>query len=224
MKTNYLQVIQNVRDKMSNYENYIVLINRTENLLYNNDFAGVLHSCASIIETIAKDVLKNNTNINNKSLGSFMNMYKNKSNLSADIFESVKKIYEKRNKEPLSGHGSVTNSSISREEALIVFEVTKMIINIEFNTRHTGDTDLILDSAFFNQLYEETEFIDESILWLSDEDKNNKYFNITPFRLYDILHNKHRDDYFIIDDKGFLSHPFPSHKGFLLKKRDNVFE
>ncbi|MNB93517.1 hypothetical protein D3C75_406510 [compost metagenome] len=219
MNAKYLQAIKNATEKVSNYNNYIVLLSRMETLLQHNDFSGVLHTSASIIETIAKDVLKSNSNIRNKSLGSFIDSYKKKSNLSAELFDVVKKIYERRNIEPLSGHGSIETSNISKEEALIVYEVTKMIINIEFNITIPKDSEIQFNSPFFQSEYTDAESIEESILWLAGEDENSKYFDITPFRVYAIIYIKYEEEYYIMNDKGGLTHPFPVHNGYLLKRR-----
>ncbi|MBM9590653.1 hypothetical protein JWG41_09380 [Leptospira sp. 201903075] len=114
----------------SEHPNIRLLVNRMELLLSNNDFSGVLHTCGTIFETLAKDVIKN-PNIENQTLGSFFESYRQKSGFPNEVLDLIIKIYKKRNTEPLAGHGQTALPTINKEEAIILAEMTKSFIRME---------------------------------------------------------------------------------------------
>lgn len=117
-------------DLESEHPNIRKLIDRMESLYKINDFAGVLHSSATIFETLAKDLLKN-PSIENQSLGGFFTSYRNKSKLPETVIDTIENIYLKRNTEPLAGHGSTLPPNISNDEAVLIIEMTKAFIRME---------------------------------------------------------------------------------------------
>ncbi|MEK4705843.1 hypothetical protein [Bacillus sp. FSL H8-0512] len=112
------------------HENIRSLIQRMKKMMSEDDYAGVLHAAASIAETLAKEVVQNPT-IADKSLGSFIGLYKKKTNLPEGFIDYINYIYKKRNSEPLSGHGSLKEPTITKEEAIIISEMTKAFVLIE---------------------------------------------------------------------------------------------
>jgi hypothetical protein len=106
------------------------LIQRMETALESSDFPGVLHSSASVFETLAKDVFQN-PNVDDKSLGSFFEGYRKASRLPAPVLDYIKAVYDRRNTEPLAGHGQVSTPSITQEEAIVLSEMTKAFVKIE---------------------------------------------------------------------------------------------
>jgi len=123
-------------DIKSEHPNIRKLIERMEFMYSNNDFAGVLHSSATIFETLAKDLLKN-PSIENKSFGGFFTSYRNKSKLSETVIDTIENIYKKRNTEPLAGHGSTLPPNISNDEAVLLIEMTKAFIRMERRLNET---------------------------------------------------------------------------------------
>lgn len=117
-------------DVSSEHPNIRKLIHRMETLLGDEDWAGVLHACASVFETLAKDVI-GNPSIENKTLGSFFDSYKKRSELSEPVLEMIKSIYDRRGSEPLAGHGQTKPPTIEREEAVTLAEMTKALVRIE---------------------------------------------------------------------------------------------
>lgn len=114
----------------SEHPNIRKLVDRMDMLFKSEDFAGVLHTSASIFETLAKDVIKRTT-IDNQPLGSFFEAYRKTSKLPESVLDMIKEIYDKRNKEPLAGHGSTIEPTIDREEAIILVQMTKAFIRME---------------------------------------------------------------------------------------------
>jgi hypothetical protein len=117
-------------DLNNDHPNVRRLVARMDKALADKDFAGVLHASASIFETLAKDVMKN-PNVNNETLASFFDGYKKKSLLPAPVLDYMLLVYKERNTQPLAGHGSLTEPSISPEHAVTLCELTKTIVRIE---------------------------------------------------------------------------------------------
>lgn len=117
-------------DIKSEHPNIRKLIKRMEVLFNAQDYSGVLHTSASVFETLAKDVIKKPT-IEDKSLGSFFESYKKHSKLSEPVLDMIKLIYDKRSTEPLAGHGQTAEPTITREEAAILMEMTKAFVRME---------------------------------------------------------------------------------------------
>jgi len=110
--------------------NIRTLVARMDMLFDSGDFSGVLHASASIFETLAKDVIKKST-VENQPLGSFFEAYRKRSALPAAVLDMIKDIYDRRNTEPLAGHGSTTVPTIKKEEAVTLVEMTKAFIRME---------------------------------------------------------------------------------------------
>lgn len=117
-------------DEQVLHPNIRVLIKRMDNCFNDEDYAGVLHAGASVFETLAKEVFDNPA-VQNKTLRSFFEGYRNRSNLPEVFLDYILEIYERRNTEPMAGHGSTLPSTISREEAITLCEMTKTIVRIE---------------------------------------------------------------------------------------------
>lgn len=124
-----IEQIEEVEDT-EEHPNIRKLIQRMENGLSNEDYSGVLHASASVFETLAKDVYSSET-VENQTLGGIFQGYRNRSNLPESILDYILEIYNKRNAEPLAGHGSTLPSSIERQEAIVLTEMTKAFVRLE---------------------------------------------------------------------------------------------
>jgi hypothetical protein len=113
------------------HPNIRLLVSRMDHSLQQDDYSGVLHSSASIFETMAKDIIGSST-IQDQTLGSFFAKYKEESSLPLEVLDYILEIYKKRNTEPLAGHGSTAAPAISREQAIILVEITKAFVKIEY--------------------------------------------------------------------------------------------
>lgn len=121
--------IEEVQDTHE-HPNIRKLISRMGIALENKDFPAVLHASASVFEALAKDIVSLQS-VQNKSLGSFFERYKKESSLPEPILNYILNIFNRRNTEPLAGHGSLQQPKISRDEALILSEMTKTFVRIE---------------------------------------------------------------------------------------------
>jgi hypothetical protein len=117
-------------DITEEHPNIRLLVSRMESSLDKDDYSGVLHSSASIFETMAKDIVGIST-IQDKTLKSFFDRYKLDSNLPESILDFILDTYDKRNVTPLAGHGSLEEPNITKEQAIILSEMTKSIVRIE---------------------------------------------------------------------------------------------
>lgn len=117
-------------DIKSEHPNIRKLVNRMEILFNAQYYSGVLHTSASVFETLAKDVIQKPT-IEDKPLGSFFESYKKHSKLSEPVLDMIKLIYDKRSTEALAGHGQTTEPTITREETAILIEMTKTFVRME---------------------------------------------------------------------------------------------
>jgi len=106
------------------------LINRMDTLNEQNDFAGALHAGASIFETLAKQIVDIET-VQNRSLGSFFDRYKNDSALPDAVVDYIQEIFQRRNTEPIAGHGHLEEPEITREDAILLAEMTKAFVRVE---------------------------------------------------------------------------------------------
>jgi len=113
------------------HSNIKVLITRMEDALKRDDYAGVLHSSASIFETMAKDIVSI-PSVQHQTLKGFFDRYKNTSNLPSEILDYVLAIYNSRNTTPLAGHGSILEPNLSKDVAITLCEMTKAIVIIEY--------------------------------------------------------------------------------------------
>jgi hypothetical protein len=117
-------------DISGEHPNIRLLVSRMENSLESDDYSGVLHSSASVFETMAKDIVGIST-VQDKTLKSFFERFKQDSNLPEPILDYILDTYDKRNITPLAGHGSLEEPDINKEQAIILSEMTKTIVRIE---------------------------------------------------------------------------------------------
>lgn len=117
-------------DISEEHPNIRLLVSRMENSLEKDDFSGVLHSSASVFETMAKYVVGIPT-IQDKTLKSFFDRYRLDSGLPGPILDFILDTYDKRNVTPLAGHGSLEEPNITKELAIMLSEMTKSIVRIE---------------------------------------------------------------------------------------------
>jgi len=116
------------------HPNINTLILRMENSLEGNDFALVLKTSADIFETLAKDIVGIPA-VQGQSLKSFFERYRQDSILPKEILDYILGVYDSRNKMPLAGHGSTNIPNITKEHAIILCELTKAFVNIEYRSR-----------------------------------------------------------------------------------------
>jgi len=117
-----------------NHPNLKILLERMGLLLLKEDYSGVLHTSASIFETISKDII-GNPKIENQPFGSFFNAYIKKSKLPTALLDYAKEIYRKRNITPGAGHGGTQLADFHKEDAVIIAEITKACLRIEDQLR-----------------------------------------------------------------------------------------
>jgi hypothetical protein len=111
--------------------NIRTLVARMDSAFDNNDYANILHASASIFETMAKEIIGIPT-IQDQTLKSFFDRYRADSNLPPEILDYILETYDKRNITALAGHGSLTIPEITKEQAIILIEMTKAFIRIEY--------------------------------------------------------------------------------------------
>ncbi len=113
------------------HPNIRLLIDRMNKAYDNNDYTLVLHTSSNIFETMAKDII-GISSIQNQTLKGFFDRYRNDSKLRTEILDYILSIYENRGSEPLAGHGSTQEPSITKEEAVTLKEMTKAFVKIEY--------------------------------------------------------------------------------------------
>ena len=113
------------------HPNVRLLVARMEEALKREDYSAVLHSSASVFETLAKDIV-GIPEVQDQTLGSFFDRYKKYSQLPESILSKIRAVYSERNKTPLAGHGSTQSPSLTKEEAVTLSEVTKAYVRIEY--------------------------------------------------------------------------------------------
>jgi hypothetical protein len=106
------------------------LAERMDRGMQDRDWSLVLHTAASIFETMAKLVVAS-PNVQNQSLGGWFALYRKHSRLAAPLLDTIEEIFKRRNIEPLAGHGSIANPSITEEEAIQVRELTIALVRME---------------------------------------------------------------------------------------------
>ncbi len=113
------------------HPNIRVLIRRMDDALQRTDVAGVILTSASIFETLAKDIV-GIASIQDQTLKSFFARYRRDSSLPDEILDYVLRIYDARSTTPLAGHGSTQTPEISKEQAIVLSEMTKAFVKIEY--------------------------------------------------------------------------------------------
>jgi hypothetical protein len=106
------------------------LVERMDRALQDKDWSLVLHTGASIFETVAKEVVPN-PNVQQKSLGSWFSAYRNHSHLAAPMLDAAEAIFQRRNVEPLAGHGSVEIPGVTEAEAIQIRELSIAFVRME---------------------------------------------------------------------------------------------
>ena len=122
------------KDGFITHPNIQILMNRMDDALEREDYSGVLHSSASIFETMAKDIVGIST-VQDQSLKGFFERYRKESLLPDGILEYILAVYDSRNVTPLAGHGSTSFPNTTEEEALTLCEMTKALVKIEYRLR-----------------------------------------------------------------------------------------
>lgn len=112
------------------HPNIRLLVERMDSAFEHDDYSAVLHASASVFETLAKVVFASPT-VENSTFGSIFEGYKNRSKLPAFLLQHAKDTYDRRNTEPLSGHGSTLPSTVTKEDALVIVELTKTCVRLE---------------------------------------------------------------------------------------------
>ena len=121
-------------DDVKSHPNIRVLISRMENNFKEKDYSGVLHSSANVFETMAKDIIGTET-IEDKTLKSFFERYRKESLLSEKILDYIISVYDRRNTEPLAGHGSTKLPTLNKKQATTLKELTKAFVKIEYQLK-----------------------------------------------------------------------------------------
>ena len=106
------------------------LVDRMDRAMAAKDWPLVLHTAASIFETVAKDVVPN-VNVQGQSLGGWFDLYRKYSRLAAPLLDTIQEIFTRRNVEPLAGHGSLADPSSTESEAIQVRELTLTFVRLE---------------------------------------------------------------------------------------------
>lgn len=109
-----------------------VLWDRAKDCWKRRDYAGVLHACASVIETMAKHIVQN-PNVQNESLGGFFDLYRKKSKLPQHHLDELLDIYNRRSTTPNSGHGSTLPPGLTMQEAQKFYNFTAVCVRLEYN-------------------------------------------------------------------------------------------
>lgn len=118
------------------HPNIVVLVKRMDNALKyaleTGDCPPVIIASAIIFETMAKDIIKS-PSIQDKTLGSFFEKYRENSRLPKEILDYILSIYNERSITPLAAHGSTqTPPEISKEQLVTLVEMTKAFIKTEY--------------------------------------------------------------------------------------------
>jgi len=112
------------------HPNIRILVSRMDAQLAGRDYSGVLHSSASIIETLAKDILPDERQ-RDKPLGKFFGKYRTASKLNKKVLDYMEDVYVQRNREPLAGHGSTRKPRLTKADAVVLCEMTKALVRSE---------------------------------------------------------------------------------------------
>jgi hypothetical protein len=118
-------------DSSSAHPNIRVVANRMDDALKRDDYAGVLLASAVIFETMAKDIVGIPT-VQNQTLKSFFERYRRDSLLPSEILDFILNVYDSRGTEPLAAHGSTKAPEITKETAIVLSEMTKAFVKIEY--------------------------------------------------------------------------------------------
>lgn len=115
------------------HSNITILFDRMDSALERRDYSEVLHASASVFETLAKDVV--GISVQNQTLGKLFKKYRKYSSLPNEVLDYILEIYKKRNMTPLAGHGSTKLPDVSEDTAIIICELTRAFVQIEYALR-----------------------------------------------------------------------------------------
>ncbi len=118
-------------EETSEHPNIHVVARRMDDALRQDDYAGVLHASAVIFETMAKDIVGIST-VQSQTLKNFFERYRKDSLLPNEILDYILNVYDSRSTEPLAGHGSTQTPEITKEIAIVLSEMTKAFVKIEY--------------------------------------------------------------------------------------------
>ena len=113
------------------HPNIRVVARRMDDALKRDDYAGVLVASAVIFETMAKDIVGIST-VQNQTLKGFFERYRKDSLLPSEILDYILNVYDSRSTEPIAAHGSTQIPKIAKETAIVLSEMTKAFVKIEY--------------------------------------------------------------------------------------------
>lgn len=106
------------------------LFERMDRAMQDQDWSLVLHTGASIFETLAKLVVSV-PSVQGQSLGSWFDLYRKHSKLAVPLLDTIQAIFRQRNIEPLAGHGSPQDPAITRDDAIYISHLTRTLVRLE---------------------------------------------------------------------------------------------
>lgn len=115
----YIELIEEVDFEGTNSnapESIRLVHDRMTYAFKQGDYGGVLHAAASIGEAIAKSQTSN-PNVENQPLGGWVQQFKNTSRLPTALNDLIEEVYQNRNVIPNAGHGSMSDSGVSKNDA-----------------------------------------------------------------------------------------------------------
>lgn len=110
------------------------LVERMQKCWSGRDYSCVLHAAASILETMAKDIVPN-PKIENQSLGGFFEAYRKHSALTPNELDHLLNLYNLRSTTPLAGHGATQLPQITQEEASNIMTLIGDCVRYEYSAR-----------------------------------------------------------------------------------------
>ena len=72
-----------------------------------------------------------NPKVQKQSLGGWFSLYRKQSQLAAPLLDAMEQSFQRRNIEPLAGHGSTFDASVTQEEAIQIRELTIAVVRLE---------------------------------------------------------------------------------------------
>ena len=117
-----------VKEATNRVPNIKMLFERMNDDFARTDYGAVLHTSVTIFETLMKDKLQRAKN--KGTLDKMLRPYCEAIGLPGEIQNYLKNQYIERNKRPLAGHGSIEDANLSKQDAIIIIEMAKMIVRI----------------------------------------------------------------------------------------------
>jgi hypothetical protein len=127
-----VQAVANLNAELEQHRhpNVRTLVARLDRELEADDYSAVLHCSATIFETVAKDVV-GIPSIAEQTLGGFFDRYRKDSLLPESVLDYILEVYQRRNTEPLAGHGHLTEPEIGQADAEMLVVLTKAFVTYE---------------------------------------------------------------------------------------------